>query len=199
MQSRKMQIWLWALFAAIVFAGCRQPPEQAPVRSLRASGKTTFVCLGPDGRGRPLSDCPEGARLPSGGVSIANPGHELYALVTQTITAEVAVVRVTGGRGIAGVIDMERSTPGITPLRVGAKPVDIVSTPGGSASFVGVAEPGRAGIFGLSSQCIRPPRPETDDEDAETLRDLTTWPACSLPTAPGEMQILIDPMRPAGR
>lgn len=199
MQSRKMQIWLWAACAVLAIVGCRQPPEQAPVRSLRASGKTTFVCVGPDGRGRPLGDCPEGARLSSGGVSTANPSHELYALVTQTITAEVAVVRVTGGRGVAGVIDMERSSPGITPLRVGAKPVDIVSTPGGTASFVGVAEPGRAGIFGLATQCILPPRPETADEEAEATRDLTTWPACSLPTAPGEMQILVDPPDASGR
>lgn len=199
MQSRKTHIWLWASLIAVVFAGCRQPPEQAPVRSLRASGKTTFVCLGPDGRGRPLSSCPEGARLSSGGVSVANPGHELYALVTQTITAEVAVVRVTGGRGIAGVIDTERSNPGITPLRVGAQPVDIVSTPGGSTSFVGVAEPGRAGIFGLASQCIQPPRPTTEEEEGGELRDLTTWPACSLPTAPGDMQVLIDPPDASGR
>lgn len=197
MHNRTMQLLAWAVLLGVLFSGCRQPPQQAPLRSLRASGEVTFVCVGPDGQGRPLTDCPQGPRLPGGGISVANPGYDLFALVTQTITAEVAVVRISGGRGVAGAVDVDPSTPGITPLRVGAKPVDVVTTPGGSASFVGVAEPGRQGIFGLPTQCIR--APEVTEDDAETLRDITTWPACSLPTTPGEMAILVDPADDSGR
>lgn len=198
MQRRIRFLWLLGLFVSVLFAGCRQPPQQAPLRSLRASGKTTFVCLGPDGRGRPLADCAQGARI-SGGLALADSRYALYALVTQTISAEVAVVRLSGGRGVSGVIDVDPSNPGITPLRVGAKPVDIVSTPGGRATFVGVAEPGRAGIFGLGSQCITAPRGSDDEEETPTIRDLTSWPACSLPTAPGDMQIVLDPTDDQGR
>lgn len=198
MQRRTFPFWIWALLVGVVFAGCRQPPQQAPLRSLRASGKVTFVCRGPEGQGLPLEECGQGARI-QGGLALAQPDNALYALVTQTVTAEVAVVRLSGGRGLSGVVDVNGSLPGITPLRVGAQPVDIVTTPGGRASFVGSAEPGREGLFGLGSQCITAATPSEDDEPPSTVRDLTSWPACSLPTAPGDMVILLDPADAAGQ
>ena len=88
---------LLGVFASLL--GCQEAPEQAPIRSLRASGETTFICVGPDGQGRPLIDCPQGPTLDDGGLTVAAPGNELVALVTQTVTAEVAVVRVTGQSG----------------------------------------------------------------------------------------------------
>ncbi len=171
-------------------AACQEPPEQAPVRSLRASGEVTYVCVGPDQKGRPLADCPQGPTLDDGGLTVAEPGNELVALVTQTVTAEVAVVRLTGesaGSSTAGVVDVDPSNPGITPLRVGSGPLDIVTTPGGMATFVGVADTGRNGIFALPTSCIGAPRP------GEMGRDLTSWPACQLPSAPGDMAVVVDP------
>lgn len=175
----------------LALISCQETPEQAPIRSLRASGETTFVCIGPDGQGRPLSECAQGPTLADGGLTVAEPGNELFALVTQTATAEVAVVRLTGvtggGNSSSGVVDVDRSNPGVTPLRVGAGPVDIVTTPGGMASFVGVSSPGREGIFALPTVCVGQPQP------GEAGRDLTTWPACRLPSAPGDMVVLVDP------
>ncbi len=189
---------VFGLGASLV--ACQEAPEQAPIRSLRASGETTFICVGPDGQGRPLIDCPQGPTLDDGGLTVAAPGNELVALVTQTASAEVAVVRVTGqsdGSSIAGVVDVDPSNPGVTPLRVGTGPGDIVTTPGGVASFVGVAAAGRNGIFALPTTCIGAPQ-ELPDGTMEPGRDLTTWAACQLPSAPGDITVLIDPANAAG-
>ncbi|HSC88474.1 MAG TPA: hypothetical protein VLC09_14425 [Polyangiaceae bacterium] len=175
----------WALSV-----GCTQVAEPPPLSSLRRSGQATFVCIAPDGHGAPLTSCPQGARLTDGGLMVGKPGHQLHSLVTQTASAEVAVVRLTGaesdGTTNGRVLDADSTNPGVTPLRVGQQPVDIVTTPGGMASFVGVAETGRTGIFALSTSCIFEPAP------GETKRDLTTWPACSLSSAPGEMVMVVD-------
>ena len=90
------------------------------------------------------------------------------------------------------VVDADPSTPGFTFLHIGGDPRDIVSTPGGEASFVGVAEVGKEGIFAIPSSCLGAPGP------GQSGRDLTTWPACSLPAAPGSMAVLIDPPDPSG-
>lgn len=164
--------------------GCQDQPEPLPIRSLVASGDVTYLCLSPDRQGVAIEDCPD----------FEDRENHLFALVTQTLTAEVAVIDVTRG----AVIDTDRSTPGFTFLRVGSKPVDIVSTPGGQVSFVGVAGVGHEGIFALPTSCLGPPR-EISEGVYETPRDLTTWPACSLPAAPGAMAILIDPVDEDGR
>jgi hypothetical protein len=70
---------------------------------------------------------------------------------------------------------------------VGAEPESIVSTPGSVASFVGVKEAGAPGIYGLPTSCI------DTRSDERVLTDVTTWPACRLPSAPGAMAIVIDP------
>ena len=163
--------------------GCQDNPEPLPIRSLTASGDVAYVCMSPDRKGVAMEDCPD----------FEEKENHLFALVTQTLTAEIAVIDVSDGT----VVDVDRSTPGFTFLRVGAKPVDIVSTPGGEVTFVGVAGVGREGIFALPTTCLGPPR-EVSPGQYETARDLTTWPACSLPTAPGAMAILIDPPDDSG-
>src|SRR5262249_49194158 len=62
-----------------------------------------------------------------------------------------------------------------------------VSSPGGQASFVSVRDPGREGIFGLPTSCIG------ERNEDEPLRDITVWPACRLPVAPGPMALVVDP------
>ncbi|HSN98545.1 MAG TPA: hypothetical protein VLS89_09605, partial [Candidatus Nanopelagicales bacterium] len=113
----------------------------------------------------------------------------LYALVTQTTRGEVAVIDLTTNE--SPVLDQDPSVPGANFLHVGAQPVDIVSTARGTASFVAVAEVGREGIFALPSTMIRPSgdRPPTS---------LSSWPACSLPSAPGEVLLVTDPAGPEG-
>lgn len=167
----------------------QQPLELA---SLRQSGRASFVCVSWEGHGSPLSACPRGPVQSDGALSIADGEHDMYALLTQTGTGEVAVIRVTSRYNYASaqVLDADRSNPGKTPLRVGQQPEDIVTTHGGHASFVGVKELGRPGIFGLPTKCIFEP----SEGSGESPRDLTTWPACSLPSAPGDMAIVSDPV-----
>lgn len=180
---------------------CQNPQDPPDLSSLRRSGQVSFLCIGPEKEGVPLDRCPQGSRLDDGGITVARPGYELHALLTQTVSAEVAVVRVTGrdsdGDFNGKVLDVDPSNPGVTPLRVGQKPVDIVTTPGGTASFVGVGEVGRPGIFSLPTSCIFEPGSKANGEP-ETQRDLTTWAACSLPATPGEMILLVDPADDAG-
>lgn len=168
--------------AAVATAGCTQSPITLPLRSLEQSGEVSFVCVGTGAGGRPegrsLDDCPDYAR----------GENHLMALVTQTRRGEIAVVDLTAG----SVLDTDPATPGFNFLPVGANPVSIVSTPGGEASFVGVAEIGKEGIFALPSSCLGPPR-ALPDGGSERVRDLTSFPACALPSAPGAMSILIDP------
>ncbi len=167
-----------SLLAPILFFGllaaCAQEPVQVPLRSLERSGDVSFVCATSSGEGRPIDDCP------------AAPGVDarLLAFVTQTRRGEVAVLDVTAGK----VRDLDPSTPSYGFLPVGASPRAIVSTPGGVATFVGVAEPGREGIFGLPTSCARAP-----------VTDLTELPACALPAAPGAMAVLIDPPNDEGQ
>lgn len=159
----------FVVLAASLLA-CTETPVSVPLRSLERSGEVSFVCADHEGNGRDIDACPDFD-------SQENPRH-LLALVTQTLRGEVAVVDLSLGK----VVDLDHSTPGYNFLSVGDNPVDIVSTPGGVASFVGVASPGKEGIFALPTTCARPP-----------AHDLTAWSACALPAAPGEMAIVIDP------
>ncbi len=192
MKSWKNLPLLGILFL-LFHGGCQSQQDAAELSSLRQSGDVTFLCIGPEGRGVPLSNCPQGPRDRRDGTLTVGPSeYELYALVTQTISAEIAVVKVTGDSisDAAGVLDADPSNPGLTHLRVGKKPGAIVSSPGGKASFVGVEEVGKEGIFGLPTSCLGTSR--SSDGGLETTHDLTTWPACSLPSPPGKMEILVD-------
>ncbi len=176
---------------ATLFGACGRKPQAVELSSLSRSGASSFFCMGPGGTPAPLIDCPLGDLTSSGALSIRRPDYALHALVTQTLTAEVAVIRVANQDSVGGlsakVLDVDPSNPGVTPLRIGGQPTDVVTTPGGRASFVTVAEPGKEGVFALPTQCVFAPGAD------ETRRDLTTWPACRLPSAPGAMVMLVDP------
>jgi hypothetical protein len=55
------------------------------------------------------------------------------------------------------------------------------------ASFVANTEPNFEGIFAIPSNMIR------GDQQASGATSLSSWPVCSLPAAPGQMLLLIDP------
>ncbi len=120
-----------------------------------------------------------------------NSTPHLYALVTQTFRGEVAVIDLTTA-GTDSLIDQDPSVPGPNFLPIGAQPTGIVSTPGGTASFVTVAEVGKEAIYAIPSDLIvrRKPAEETADEPPPHL---STWPSCSLPAAPGEPMLVNDP------
>jgi hypothetical protein len=159
-------------------SGCGRQEQQLIVASLEASGAISFLCVGPESQPREMRDCPDDDRLEDDGES-----RSLVAMVTQTSRGEVAAIDISRGR----LIDSEPSQPGQTFLPVGAQPGAIVSTPGGVATFVGVGEPGREGIFALPTTCIGT-RPA-----GQLPRDITSWPACRLPVFPGEMAVVVDP------
>lgn len=170
-------------FATLV--GCGQETATATLRALDPVGEVSLVCLGRDEsgaftRGLPRSECPDYE------YSLQNPNNRrFHALVTQPLSGEVALVDL-GGETREAVIDYEPTQPGYSFMPIGADPGSIVSTPGSVASFVGVREAGREGVFALPSSCIAP-RP-TD----APVRDIRTWPACRLPAAPGPMVMLVD-------
>ena len=160
-------------------SACTKADLSQSQRSFSRSGATAFVCLDVDADhdpGRSIDECPD--------FESSDEDHDLFALVTQTLHGEVAVVNLDRSR----IEDSDALIPGLTFLPVGPQPVDIVATPGGTASFVATAGgPDQNGIYALPSSCILAP------EEGEAQRDIVSWPSCSLPAAPGRMQILIDP------
>jgi hypothetical protein len=183
--------------------GCAEAPTAISPRSLEQSGPTAFLCLAPHTHifpGAPLSSCSRaGTTSPYDFTvkdGVAQP--HLYALVTQTTRGEVAVVDTTSVNDF--VLDQDPNVPGANFLPVGGQPVDIVATHGGTAAFVAVAEVGRPGIFALPGTRVRPCvdiQREGETEEAYAKRcappTLSTWPSCSLPSAPSSMLLIADP------
>lgn len=188
--GRSLSFALLLVLVGSLQLSCRSKPTPQDLTSLRRSGAVTFLCVGTDRKPAALSECALGDINEEGGIDVGPPGYDLLALVTQTRSAEVAVINTSatgsGGDSLGKVLDVDVTNPGVTPLRVGAQPVGIATTPGSSASFVTVAEPGKEGIFALPTRCIFAP---TEDE---TRRDLTTWPACRLPSTPGDVRVIVD-------
>jgi len=160
----------WAGF----LASCSQNPVTVNLHAMQSSGRVSFVCRGVDNdpKGHKLDECPE----------YESASRHTMALVTQTATNEVAVVDLYAQT----IVDIDQTTPGYSFLRVGGAPGAIVTTPGGAATFVGVTGLQKNGIFALPTTCILPP---TEQEPA---RDLTTWQACHLSSAPGDITVVID-------
>jgi hypothetical protein len=162
---------------SVLLGSCSQTPVTVSLHALQASGQATFLCRGDDNpkTGHKLDECPD---------RLDPKTRRLFSLVTQTATNEVAVIDLAA----QAIVDVDQSTPGYSFLRVGARPGAIVTTPGGAASFVGVTGPGKNGIFALPSTCLTaPPNP------SDPALDLTTWSACHLSSAPGDIAVVIDP------
>jgi hypothetical protein len=164
---------------AVFLLDCAQTPTSVPLRSLERSGKASLICLDPaEGVANPgysLEDCQASkfALKPDGSGAVL----QLFALVNQTTRGEVAVLDILNDV----VVDSDPASPGFNFLPVGAQPVDLATTPGGTASFVATAEAGRPAIYALPSGFIR--------KGAPTIR---SWPACVLPAAPGAMTMLVS-------
>lgn len=174
--------------------GCQDEPILTSVRSLEQSGKAAFMCLAAPGTqptaALPLLACtrrqtqtPYEFGLTDDGVTTVP---HLYALVTQTTRGEVAVVDLTSIDD--SVLDLNPQVPGANFVPVGAQPIDIVATEGGTAAFVGVAEPGREGIFALPADKLR------HCVDCSPTA-ISGFPSCSLPSAPGAMMLMTDPAK----
>jgi hypothetical protein len=179
--SRGLGFALGTAVLGLVLHGCNSQSVDAKLRSLQASARVTFVCRSVES-GLPRDRCPDLENDP--------PKVVLDALVTQTATDEIAIVDANH----ANVVDVDPSIPGYNFLRLPSRPGDIVTTPGGTASFVGLTSTGRTGISALPTDCLGPPRAaETAQGIPQAQRDVTTFPACTLPSAPGEMAVLVEP------
>ena len=192
--------------AAASTTSCAQTPPNSPVRSFDRAQKVDVVCMHVENYDpvtgfvtevypQPL---PQDQCTPA---PIYVPGTELnnhlFALVTQTTRGEVAIVDLTAGN----VVDIDNSTPGINFLPVGKNPTDITAAPDGTMTYVAAAEPGKPAIYAMDSRAILGDS-RAFDFDLSTIPDggtapkpfviptLTTWPACSLPQAPGAMSIV---------
>jgi hypothetical protein len=160
---------------AVLLGSCSQTPVTVRLHAMQTSGRVSFVCRGLDNSpsGHKLDECPD----------YEHATRHTLALVTQTATNEVAVVDLYA----QSIVDIDQTTPGYSFLRVGAQPGAIVTTPGGAATFVGVSGLQKNGIFALPTTCVLPP------QEGEAARDLTSWPACHLSSAPGDILVVVDP------
>ena len=173
-----------ALLALTLLCNCSEQEVLATLPALSGSEDAVFLCRDEAGLGHPYSDCPD--RNTDDDTNAAKK-LSVYALVSQTITDEVAVIDVTRGK----VVDDDPTRPGFGFLRVGGRPISMAATPGGRATFVATADVGRNGIFALPTSCLDAPAL------GQTERDLTTWPACRLDETPGEISVMIEPFADA--
>lgn len=172
-----------ALCGLVSLCNCSEQEVVSELRSLSGSEDAVFLCRDAAGVGHPYSDCPD---RDSADDAQASKNLSVFALVSQTVTDEVAVVDVTAGR----VVDVDPARPGYGFLRVGGRPISMAATPGGRATFVATADVGRNGIFALPTSCLGAPKAH------EPERDLTTWPACRLDETPGEISVMVEPFGP---
>jgi hypothetical protein len=179
MSGRSAPFCALALFAAPLLLGCSETTVEVELHSLQASGEAAFVCRTSEGRGIDRSQCPDFEDL----------GHRIFALVTQTSTEEVAIIDTHA----AEVVDVDPSVPGYSFLRVPSRPGDIASTPGGAATFVGITGVGKTGITAIPTTCIGAPRQHDPPQADETTRDVTSFASCHLPSAPGDITVLVAP------
>lgn len=161
--------------ATLAALGCTQQPTSVAVRSLEDSGAVSFLCLSSDtaNPGVALDSCATWYPHTPG-----TPYNHLFALVTQPIRGEVAAIDISAG----SVYDSDKSKPGFNFIPTGANPIDIVSTPGGKVSFVSSASAGSNSIWIIPSSTI-----------VSGPVSLTSFAACALPSAPGKLQVLVQP------
>lgn len=183
MKSRIVWLAGGLLGLTMAAASCSQDASQGALRSIQSAGPLSFVCLDSGDKDLsqiplPLSACSDSQTESPSDFSIPH----LYALVTQPLRGEVAVIDLTATSN--SVLDNEPSIPGTNFLPVGAMPTAIASTPGSTATFVSTAEPGFEALYALPSQHLR----------AGGAR-LSSWPSCSLPSAPSEIQLVVDPLQ----
>jgi len=181
--------------ALTVTSSCSQTPVNVPVRTFDRAQKVDFVCmkvLDDTNPAAPFAIAPEPqvqaqcAPVPPNTDGSLLPYH-LYALVTQTTRGELAVVDLTAGN----VVDIDRSTPGINFLPVGALPTDVAVSPAGQNTFVAAAEPNKPGIYAIKNTVILGDSQNLAPSfNASLVPKLTTWPVCGLPQAPGPISIV---------
>jgi hypothetical protein len=172
-----------AVIATVVsMASCAQTPPNVTVRTFKQAQKVDVVCLKVDDPNAGAVPVAQGQCVPvplnANGAGL--PFH-LYAVVTQTTQGALAVVDLTAGN----VVDVDRATPGIDFIPVGANPTDVVVGPGGQRTFVASADPNKMAIYAIDNTQLlgdsfgtsQPPR-------------LTGILSCALPQPPQALAVV---------
>ena len=188
---------LLAGLLALSVSSCTQNANQVAVRSFELARQVDFVCMRVYGRletdpidvlraipARPTvpGDCPP---VPTD-VDGTFINWHLFALVTQFTRGEVAVVDLTA----ATVVDIDRQTPGINFIPVGAQPTDIAVSPDGKMTFVAAAEPNKPAIYGIANRGILGDSQQLPADGTRPIPKLTDLPVCVLPQKPGAVSII---------
>jgi len=181
-------------------ASCAATPTNTPLRSFETAKDLDVVCMKvfttvDDDGGAGIAITPpipvgqqNCAPVPLNQIGAELPYH-LFALVTQYLPGEVAVVDLTAGY----IVDEDPATPGVNFLPVGAFPTGIAAAPDGLMTFVTSADPTKPALYGLPSVGILGAGVVYDGGIATVFAGVGTaqvptlpsWPACSLPGAPG--------------
>ncbi|HEY1955895.1 MAG TPA: hypothetical protein VGH28_09780 [Polyangiaceae bacterium] len=188
--------------------GCGQPPTNVPVRTFEGAGRMDILCMqvqqltAGDGGvvGAPIPAIPvtpdHCAPVPAGtDLTLTPVPFHLIAVVTQTLRGEVAVVDLTAQR----VVDTSLALPGTNFLPVGKNPTDIAVTPDAQKVFVTSADVAKPAIYMIpSTSLLGDSEVLAEPTQAAEQVTLPSWPACSLPQAPGRMVIVPTAATDAG-
>jgi hypothetical protein len=176
-----------AAAAGASMTSCAQTPPNVTTHSLQQSQKLDVVCIQVnDANGNPVVPVPveEGQCAPVAANVVGQtlPYH-LYGLVTQTTLGEIAVVDLTAGN----VVDVDRTTPGVDFVPVGANPTDVAVSHDGQLSFVSSADPNKMAIYAIDNRRLLGDSILAGDGGALRLTDLS---ACALPQPPQALAVV---------
>jgi hypothetical protein len=173
-------------------ASCGPASTDNPIRTFDRAQRTDTICLhvlNGDGFNIPAVSEPQDmcANVPEDVNGIFLEYH-LYALVTQSAKGQLAAVDLTGGF----TVDTNKATPGTDFLPVGGLPTDVAVTADGKWVFVPAAEPFKPAIYAIPGTAILGDSQELGSAGGvnEQPPQLTSWPVCGLPQAPGQMTIV---------
>jgi hypothetical protein len=181
--------------AAVSIASCAQTPPNVTAHTFRQAQKIDLVCMQVnDANGNAIkapvpvaqAQCPP-VPLNVNGATLA---FHLYAVVTQTTPGELAVVDLTAGN----VVDVDKSTPGVNFIPVGANPTDVAVAPFDAPyTFVSSRDPNKMAIYAIDNRRLLGNSTGTMPPAPLTLSDLM---ACALPQPP--IALAVVPAAPPG-
>ena len=184
-------------FTASVLASCAQTPVNVPVQTFEQPQNMDVVCMRVlDANGSPIVPAipqPQAAcaQVPVNVAGSTLPFH-LFALVTQTTRGELAVVDLTS----QAVDDIDQGTPGINFLPVGRLPTDVRSRRRPDGLLRRSAAPNAPAPGLPTTIMLGDAQGPAADGGTGLIPDLTTWPVCALPQAPGAIRVLPSSLLP---
>jgi hypothetical protein len=181
------------VLAAVV--GCSQSASPAAPRTMAQPQKLDVVCIqvtDSNGVALPLpqpgteDNC---STVPANTSASSRPYH-LYAVVTQRLRGELAVIDVTAG----AVVDEDRTTPGVNFIPVGVQPTDVAVAPDGLLTFVSTAGSGMTGIDVIDNHHLL----GDSAGIGQYPLGLSQLMGCSLPGVPMALSTVVDSSAASG-